>query len=156
MFKRLTVLIIIYLFTSALYADNVMDESNVVHKSSEDFEYTFENINDAILARGMVISNTVHLSDMLSRTGKDLGFETSIYKHAESIEFCNALISHKLSVADPRNLINCPFSISVYETEKKPGIVYVTYRRYKVIEESSAISSAIHKMLEEIVQEAIE
>ncbi|MEJ2116135.1 MAG: DUF302 domain-containing protein [Gammaproteobacteria bacterium] len=125
-------------------------------ESNEDYEYTVENLTNAIIARGMVISNTVNLSDMLDRTSKDLGVEKPIYQYAKTIEFCSAQLSHKLSQVDPRNLVVCPFAISVYSTYEKPEDVYIAYRNYELVGDSENLISEIYKMLKEIVLEATE
>ena len=130
------------------------DKAVTVFESNEDYEYTVENLTNAIIARGMVISNTVNLSDMLNRTGMDLGIVKPIYQYAKTIEFCSAQLSHKLSQVDPRNLVICPFAMSVYSTYEKPEIVYIAYRRYELVGDSQSLISEIHKMLKEIAIEA--
>ncbi|MCP5017164.1 MAG: DUF302 domain-containing protein, partial [Ketobacter sp.] len=42
-----------------------------------------------------------------------------VFKKAESIEFCSALMSHRMMSADPSNLVLCPFTIAVYSAWPK-------------------------------------
>ncbi len=128
----------------------------IVYSTSSDFEEVIENIKMAVEDRGMLVSGTLHVQDMLTRTGKDLGFEKDVYLHAESVEFCSALMSHKMVSADPRNLVICPFTIAAYELAEEPGQVYVAYRKQFLAGEADEATKAILTMLDEIAREAAE
>jgi hypothetical protein len=62
------------------------DVGVVVYKGAGEYEFIVENVRDAVMAQGMVISGTLHVADMLSRTAGDLGFSDPPYVQAESIE----------------------------------------------------------------------
>ena len=123
---------------------------------SDDFETTKENLEMAITGKGLRVSGTLHVSEMLNRTGKDLGFDKPIFAKAESLEFCSALISHKMAVADPANISVCPFTIAIYTYHNKPETVYVSYRLPKLLGDASAVTQDIETLLAEIVEEATE
>ncbi len=131
-------------------------EPVVVYPADSDFEDVIDNIKMAVEDRGMLVSGTLHVQDMLVRTGKDLGFEKNVYLHAESVEFCSALMSHRMVSADPRNLVVCPFTIAAYELAEKPGQVYVAYRKQFLAGEATEATNAVVKMLDEIAREAAE
>jgi hypothetical protein len=79
-----------------------------VYESDSGFETVMEGAKTAILERGMYINNIMHMGEMLERTGKDLGMEQKIYDRAESIEFCSAVLSRKMTLEDPSRIVNCP------------------------------------------------
>ena len=80
-----------------------------------------EDIVQAITNRGMVISATSHIADMLDRTGKDVGSDKKIYRQAQDGLFCSAVVSRKAMEADAHNAVFCPYGIAVYELQSEPG-----------------------------------
>jgi uncharacterized protein (DUF302 family) len=125
-----------------------------IYTSEESFEDVIDNIKMAIIDRGMLVSGTLHVSDMLNRTAPDLGF-TELFAQAEAVEFCSALISHKMAQAAPENIVVCPFTIAAYVRKDQPGRVYVAYRRPRLAGDAEAVTAAILEMLDGIVQDAI-
>jgi len=123
---------------------------------SDDFETTKENLEMAITGQGLRVSGTLHVSEMLNRTGKDLGFDKPIFAKAESLEFCSALISHKMAVADPANISVCPFTIAIYSYTEKPETVYVSYRLPTLLGDAKKVTQDIETLLADIVEEATE
>jgi uncharacterized protein (DUF302 family) len=99
-----------------------------VYESSAAFEDIMEGLKSAIGERGMYINNVMHMDEMLERTGKDLRLGEPIYAKAESIEFCSAALSHKMTAEDPARIVNCPFIVSAYVLAKEPGKTYVAHR----------------------------
>jgi len=93
----------------------------------------FEDVRDdlklAIESRGLVIDSHAHILRMLERTGKDIGSTRPIYRGAEAFSFCSASLSRKMMEADPASVVQCPYSLVVYETLRAPGQVVVAYRR---------------------------
>lgn len=130
--------------------------SIVVHETEEDFEWVRSSLREAITERGMIISGELHLSDMLERTAADLGFEQPVYTRAESIEFCSALMSHRMAASDPRNLVVCPFTVSVYSTVSAPDRVYVAFNPPSLLGNADDVEIAIFEMLDGIARQAIE
>lgn len=112
----------------------------------------FDEVRDALVfaieGKGLVINYTGHIGDMLERTGKDIGAAKRIYEQAESFEFCSARISRQMMEADPANIANCPFVVSVYTLPGKPGTVFVAYRK------PMAGLKAVDALLRELVAEA--
>ena len=127
----------------------------VVYPSEESFEDVIENIKMAIEERGMLVSGTLHVSDMLNRTGPDLGYQ-QVFNKAESVEFCSASISHMMTQVAPQNLTICPFTISVYIKSDEPDQLYVAYRRQHLAGEAGEVTAAIHELLDGIVTDSIE
>jgi uncharacterized protein (DUF302 family) len=126
-----------------------------VFKASGAFEDVVDNVKLAIEARGMLVSGTLHVGDMLNRTGPDLGYK-QVFEQAESVEFCSAVISHRMTQAAPENMAICPFTISVYVTQAEPDQVYVAYRRQQLAGASAKVTAAVHELLHGIVEESIE
>ncbi len=128
----------------------------ITHAIEEDYEYVLDNLRNAIIGRGMVINDELHASDMLDRTANDLGFEHNVFIQATTLEFCNALISHKLVIANPDNLVLCPFTISVYVLTGVPGTVYVAYQSPSAGAESATVLAEVEALLAGIIAEALE
>ncbi len=125
----------------------------LVYTTDNDFEWAKENLLTAIADKGLVLSATLHATTMLNRTGPDLGFDKAVYKDAETYLFCKADISHKLVAANPHNIVLCPYAISVYTLTDKPGVTYYSYREPYGKE---ATYKPVVKLLESIVQEALD
>lgn len=127
-----------------------------LYQTPESFDVIKENLEMAITNRGLLISGTLHVSDMLQRTGKDLGF-ADVYTKAESVEFCSALFSHKMTQAHPANLVVCPFTIALYSLPARPDRVYVAFRKqYLANDEAGILAKEIEDFLHGIAREALE
>jgi uncharacterized protein (DUF302 family) len=126
-----------------------------VFKADGAFADVVDNIKLAIEARGMLVSGILHVSDMLNRTGPDLGYK-QVFEKAESVEFCSAMISHKMTQVAPENMAICPFTIAVYVTTAEPDQVYVAYRRQQLAGDAAEVTAEVHELLNGIVEESIE
>ena len=71
-----------------------------------------------IEGRGLKISNTSFISNMLQRTMTDVGGKP-IYKQAEALEFCSAVLSRSMMEADPHHIVLCPYIIYIYVNSHK-------------------------------------
>jgi uncharacterized protein (DUF302 family) len=120
-----------------------------VYESDSGFETVMEGAKTAILERGMYINNIMHMGEMLERTGKDLGMEQKIYDRAESIEFCSAVLSRKMTLEDPSRIVNCPFILSIYTLPGEPDRTYVAHR---VISEEEIAGSEIMTEVAEMLK----
>lgn len=150
-------LVLVLMISAYCQAEEVTKSSDpvAVFKASGAFEDVVENVKLAIEARGMLVSGILHISDMLNRTGPDLGFRPE-FEQAESVEFCSALISHKMTQVSPENMAICPFTISVYVRVAEPDLVYVAYRRQHLAGEAAAVTDEINALFNGIVEESIE
>ena len=154
---RLWPAILLFFVTAAVAGgDSPKPATVVVYPAASSFDEVIDNVKFAIINRGMLVSGTLHVSDMLNRTGKDLGFPTNVYRKAQSIEFCSALMSHRMIAADPRNLVICPFTVAVYETTDEPAKVYVAYHRQVLAGNAEEAARAVNRMLDGIAREAAE
>jgi uncharacterized protein (DUF302 family) len=124
-----------------------------VHETSSSFADVMEGLQSAIQERGMYINNIMHMGEMLERTGKDLGLGEPIYLKAESIEFCSAILSRKMSQEDPARVVNCPFIVAAYVLAKDPGKTYVVYREIpKDQVETSKVMAEVSENLKGIAE----
>lgn len=156
---RILMLIISFLPASlALAMDPLSTASDpvAVYKSSEAYDDVRENLEMAITDRGMLITSTLHISDMLERTAADTGLDKKLYEKAESLEFCSILMSYKMSLAHPANMATCPLTISIYQAAGDPAHTYVAYRRAKLLGDAAAVEKALDDMLDGIVSDALE
>lgn len=122
------------------------------------FEETREAVKIAITDRGMVINNFSYIGNMLKRTGKDLGNNKPVYRHAEALEFCSATVSRAMMEADPHNIVFCPYVIAIYEIADTPGTITIAYRRPQIVGDAQSRESltAVDKLLQAIVKDAAE
>jgi len=128
----------------------------VTHLVEEEFEYIVDNVRNAVIERGMIIANELHASEMLNRTAPDLDIESNVFLHAVSVEFCSAMISHRLVAAHASNMVLCPFTISIYVRPEDPDMVYIAYIPPSAGEESAEILKEVETMLQAIVMESLE
>ncbi len=154
--KRMVLFLILTVSFMWMHKAIASDNPILVYSTQEEFEYITDNVRNAIIERGMTIANETHASEMLNRTAPDLGIETNVFLDAQSIEFCSAMISHKLVAANPSNMVLCPFTISIYVTSEDPDIVYVAFKPPTAGAESAKVQQEIETLLQEIVLESLE
>ena len=130
----------------------------VTYVINEPFDVAKDNVKDALIDKGLKINTVAHISDMLKRTGKDLGNPSNIYTKAENIEFCSATVSRNTMQASPHNIIYCPYIISIYSLKANPKVTYISYRRMPKVKDakSNKALQAVEKLLDEIAKTASE
>ena len=129
---------------------------SVVFKTQGAYQDVRDNLQMAIEGKGLKITNTNHIGDMLDRTGKDIGETTVIYDAAEQFEFCSATISRHMMEADPHSIVMCPYSIVVYKVPNDAN-VYMAYRR-PASSKKPALQKALGELealLQSIVKDAL-
>lgn len=127
-----------------------------VYESSASFEDVMDGLKAAIGERGMYINNIMHMGEMLERTGKDLSLGDSPYIHAESIEFCSAILSRKMTVEDPARIVNCPFIISAYTLPTEQDKTYVVHREIPADQvAASPVMAEVAENLKAIAEAAV-
>lgn len=100
----------------------------VLFKAQGSYQDVRDNLQMAIEGKGLKITSTNHIADMLERTGKDIGETRKVYENAEQFEFCSATISRHMMEADPHAIVMCPYSVVVY-TIPNDKTVYLAYRK---------------------------
>lgn len=125
------------------------------YSSAGKFDEVKEDVALAIQARGLVIEQTSHIHAMLQRTGKDLGTPRAIYREAQALSFCSAVVSRRMMEADPHAIALCPYVISVYVLHDEPQTVYVAYRRPTAGSEPSPTLQEVEQLLDGIAREAL-
>lgn len=129
-------------------------EPYALHESESPFADVMDALKMAIQERGMYINNVMHMGEMLERTGKDLGVGGTIYLQAESIEFCSAILSRKMTTENPARIVNCPFIMSAYVLPDQPEKTYVVYKRVPA-EDRSEVMNEIAEMLESVAKAGV-
>lgn len=147
----------LFLFCIASFA-NAATPLLQLRTVSGEFGDVRDRVVMALENRGLVLSYTARIGDMLDRTGRDLGNDKPVYGKAEVLEFCSAAISRETMMADPRNIVFCPYAIAVYTLPQAPRTVYLAWRAPPV--SGSAASQhalqKVEKLLAEIVSEALQ
>jgi uncharacterized protein (DUF302 family) len=135
--------------------------TSVVRYSAEaEFENVRDDLQNAIIAKGLVIDNTSHIAKMLERTGKDVGSTKPVFAEdrGQAFSFCSATTSRKTMEADAHNIAFCPYSLAVYSTVTEPKKVYVAYRRPVLTEGSETAKASLKEvetLLDGIAREAL-
>ncbi len=125
------------------------DDPYAVYKSASPFADVMQALTMAIEEKGMYINNVMHMGEMLERTGKDLGMDQRIYAHAESIEFCSALLSRKMTSENPHRIVNCPFIISAYVLPGEADVTYIVHRKVNM-GDAEGVMKEVASMLESL------
>lgn len=140
------------LFSLNLYAlEPEKHGAALVYSVESTFADVKSDIVEAITNRGMVISYTAHVKNMLDRTAGAVDIKESVYEDGETILICKSGLSHQLAKSNPHNIVLCPWGISVYTLKGKPSMVYVSIR--ESYEDESY--KEIQKLLQDIIQDAI-
>lgn len=142
----------------ALALESVSSASDpvAVYRTDEAYGDVKEYLEMAITDRGMLVTNTLHISEMLQRTAADTGLDKIPYLHAESLEFCSILMSYKMSLAHPANMATCPLTLSIYQTVDEPDQTYIAYRRAKLLGPADQVQQELNDLLDGIVSDALE
>ena len=118
------------------------------------FDEIYTGLKDVIVGKGINIAHTLGASEMLNRTAPAFNIKKNVFINAETVEFCSAKISHKLAALDPRNVVLCPFTISVYVLTDDPKNVHLTYRIPVANKGSEKVVAEIVKLVKDIINEA--
>ena len=120
------------------------------------FDDVADSLRFAIEERGLVITYTSHVHDMLDRTAVS-GIDGSVYHQAEILFFCKVGASHALVRANPHNIVLCPFSIAVYSLQGAPERTYLSFRApyadEKMVEPIRQLQQAI---IEQTIDEVLD
>jgi uncharacterized protein (DUF302 family) len=155
--RNLLLLLLAFTPLTTIAAENpiALKPITVYYVDGATFEDVKENVSLAIIDRGLTVSGTLHVQEMLTRTGDDLGFGPGPYLKAESLEFCSALVSHKMIKAHPFNMGICPFTIAIYTLHKEPKRVYVAYRVPSLAGDSEEVLEEVIELLDGVVRDSI-
>lgn len=119
--------------------------------SESPFSEVVVDLEDAIVNRGYVVDYRGHIGEMLKRTASDVGGGKALYRHAEFLQFCSAVVSRRAMEADISNIAYCPYIVFAYEAEAEPGKVIVGFRRLPAGDGRDEVNT----LLEEITNEAV-
>jgi len=129
---------------------------SVLFKTQGTFHEVRDSLQIAIEGKGLKITHTNLIADMLERTGKDIGATRQIYVDGEQFEFCSATVSRHMMEADPHAIVMCPYSISVYTIPDDKN-VYIAYRK-PAATRNPALKKALvelEKLYAEIIKDAL-
>lgn len=114
------------------------------------FADVIADLEDAVVNRGYVVDYHGHIGDMLKRTASDVGASKPLYRNAEFIQFCSAVVSRGAMEADVANIAFCPYVLFAYETEADLGTTVVGYRSLP----AGGGRDEVNALLDEIATEA--
>lgn len=129
----------------ASVAQDITDHM-VRYPAEGNFDDTVFALENAIIARGLVVDHVSHTGEMLERTGQDLGATETLFDAADVYMFCSASLSRKVMQADPWNVVHCPYTIFVADRD---GAVSVGFRNYP-----EGPMKEVQALLDAIAQEA--
>ncbi|SON57442.1 hypothetical protein HDIA_3901 [Hartmannibacter diazotrophicus] len=111
------------------------------------FADVMTDLQDAIINRGYVIDYHSHIGEMLSRTAGDVGADKQVYKNAEFLQFCSAVLSRAAMEADIGNIAYCPYILFAYEPAAYPGKVTVGFRRLPPGDGRDQVNETLNEIL---------
>jgi uncharacterized protein (DUF302 family) len=138
------------------FSAQAAESYSVLFKAQGSYQDIRDNVQMAIEGKGLKITNTNHIADMLDRTGKDIGETRKVYEHAEQFEFCSATISRHMMEADPHAIVMCPYSVVVYQVPGDKNI-YLAYRKPAATKNRALKTqlAELEKLLTEIIKDAM-
>lgn len=129
------------------------DEKDVTTRQTDaPFEDVIADLEDAVVNRGYVVDYHGHIGEMLKRTAGDVGASKPLYRNAEFLQFCSAVVSRTTMEAEIGNIAFCPYVLFAYEAEIAPGKTVVGFRRLP----AGPGRDEVNLLLDEIVSEAAE
>jgi len=152
----LTIIVLVCAPTGANAGDREQRGPMVVYTAEAGFDDAKDALKEGIISQGIVISNELHASDMLNRTGPDLGITDNVYLQAATFEFCSSVLSHALVAQDPANMMACPYAIGLYVLSKDPEHIHLAYRIPQGTPGTEATTDKIQALLETIITEALD
>jgi len=141
---------------AAAAAHHAVALEGVTEKTVEgEFATVAQDVSDAIINRGYAVDRRSFIGNMLARTRESVGSDKVIYRNAELVQFCSAVLSRRMMEADAANIAYCPYVIFYYELPGAPGKVHVGFRHMSAqgSDASKDAVRAINALLEEIVAE---
>jgi uncharacterized protein (DUF302 family) len=124
-----------------------------VYNTEGNYQDVKADLIAAIESRGLVISYTAYAANMLARTSEAVGASAKAYDNAEILLFCKADLTYDLTIANPHNLVLCPYSIAIYALVHNPDTIYLSIRRPDL---QVAEYASIHSLLEGIIAETLD
>lgn len=132
---------------TALFAGHANADPATIYTYDGSFDDATFSVENAIVNKGLVIDYISHTGEMLNRTGADVGATKQIFKAADIFLFCSAIVSRKVMEADPLNIVYCPYTVFVFETEAG---VKIGHRNYP-----EGPMQQVQTLLSDIVQDAL-
>ena len=128
----------------------------VLFKTQGTFQDVRDSLQFSIEGKGLKITNTNHIAEMLERTGKDIGATKVVYGNAEQFEFCSATVSRHMMEADPHAIVMCPYSVMAYTIPNDKN-VYLAYRKPAATRNKALKKSLVEleKLLTGIIKDAM-
>ena len=138
------------LFTAALCVFGLQAQAQDV--VTYPFDGTFEDATfaaeSAIIGQGLNIDYVSHVGDMLNRTAEDVGATKQIFIEADIYLFCSAVLSRRVMEANPLNVVNCPYSVFVFENGDGVKVGHRTYPQGPMKEVEALLNGIVQEVLE--------
>lgn len=126
------------------------NEAVTTYETDAAFSDVMSDLEDAIVNRGFVVDHHGYIAEMLKRTAQDVGAAKPLYREAEFLQFCSAVVSRAAMEADIGNIAFCPYVLFAYEAEASPGKVVVGFRRLP----QGEARDTVNELLDEVAREA--
>ncbi|MCV6639507.1 hypothetical protein [Candidatus Albibeggiatoa sp. nov. NOAA] len=130
------------------------EEPITIYRTGEALDDVKFELENAITSKGFTLNDPLHISEMLQRTGKDLGITQPVYVEAESLSFCSAILTHKFAQSHPAYMVLCPLTLSIYTTTAEPDTTYVAFR--KPMLQDTKLSQEITDTFNGIIHDALD
>ncbi len=84
---------------------NANESAIEVFSKTASFEEVRDNLALEVTRRGMVLTQTIAVNDMLEKTAKEVGAVRPVYVNAEALAFCSPSLGRKLMEANSSNIV---------------------------------------------------
>ena len=141
-----------------LWASPAQARDVVVRSVVGDFDRVWEELEDTIKGKGLVISSTSYIKRMLENTGDAFGYEKKLYVDAKVLGFCSATLARQMFEADRHFMIFCPFKIAAYAIPSEADRVYLSYWPLKEKDSKgleAKVLGEVDKLLADVIDQTI-
>lgn len=127
------------------------------YQTRRPYPAVFEAVHQAILDRGMVITQAIDIRRTLLNAGLEAELAAGQFVSGETISVCDGANLSTVLRSNPHAIVLCPMAISIYVLTSAPDVVHVGFRRPTAAGGSPRLRTtlvAIETLLEEVVGSA--
>lgn len=142
----------ILVFFVLIFINLFANESNLIKQkfdSNEDFKILVAELKNIIVTKGFTLSyeSDIALTSQNVATALE---KTSLMKNGVKIGFCKASLTLEFMNENIDNIVFCPLSIALYESDKGK---FISYLKNSPLNENEKTINTINNMVEDIIKE---
>lgn len=145
-------LLFIFALSFCLSYEKIEEGSYVEYQIEGDYDEVVFALLDEISANGYILSYRADIKKISSYASKALN-KKEPFLNANKIGFCKASNTLKMMEENPKNILFCPISIAIYETQKDK--INIIYLKSQSLREGDSFFKEVNKEVIFIIEEAI-